>query len=258
MSNKVLGIDLGTTNSVVAIIEDGQPRILPVAGERLLPSVVGLDADGNLLVGRHAYNQWGVSPERTVRSIKRLMGSGKTVEMAGTSYTPQEISAFILRRIREAAAAYLGEDVRRAVITVPAYFNEPQRQATIEAGEIAGLQVERILNEPTAAALAYGYGRESGGQPLRVLVYDLGGGTFDVSIIELDGEIVDVIATAGNNHLGGDDFDTRLADLLADEFERDHKIDLRQDHQAWARLSRAKRAAPCTSSGRSSGLSLRG
>jgi molecular chaperone DnaK len=243
MSNKVLGIDLGTTNSVVAIIEDGQPRILPVAGERLLPSVVGLDADGNLLVGRHAYNQWGVSPERTVRSIKRLMGSGKTVEMAGTSYTPQEISAFILRRIREAAAAYLGEDVRRAVITVPAYFNEPQRQATIEAGEIAGLQVERILNEPTAAALAYGYGRESGGQPLRVLVYDLGGGTFDVSIIELDGEIVDVIATAGNNHLGGDDFDTRLADLLADEFERDHKIDLRQDHQAWARLSRAAEEA---------------
>lgn len=243
MSNKVLGIDLGTTNSVVAIIEDGQPRILPVGGERLLPSVVGLDADGSLLVGRHAYNQWGVSPERTVRSIKRLMGSGKTVEMAGTTYTPQEISAFILRRIREAAAAYLGEDVRRAVITVPAYFNEPQRQATIEAGEIAGLQVERILNEPTAAALAYGYGRENDGQPLRVLVYDLGGGTFDVSIIELDGEIVDVLATAGNNHLGGDDFDTRLADLLADEFERDHKIDLRQDHQAWARLSRAAEEA---------------
>ena len=243
MSTKVLGIDLGTTNSVVAIIEDGQPRIIPVAGERLLPSVVGLDANGALLVGRHAYNQWGVSPERTVRSVKRLMGSGKNVEMAGTSYTPQEISAFILRRIREAAAAYLGEDVQRAVITVPAYFNEPQRQATIEAGEIAGLQVERILNEPTAAALAYGYGRDNGGQPLRVLVYDLGGGTFDVSIIELDGEIVDVIATAGNNHLGGDDFDSMLADLLADEFERDHKIDLRQNHQAWARLSRAAEEA---------------
>lgn len=243
MSTKVLGIDLGTTNSVVAIIEDGQPRIIPVAGERLLPSVVGLDANGSLLVGRHAYNQWGVSPERTVRSVKRLMGSGKNVEMAGTSYTPQEISAFILRRIREAAAAYLGEDVQRAVITVPAYFNEPQRQATIEAGEIAGLQVERILNEPTAAALAYGYGRDNGGQPLRVLVYDLGGGTFDVSIIELDGEIVDVIATAGNNHLGGDDFDSMLADLLADEFERDHKIDLRQNHQAWARLWRAAEEA---------------
>ena len=243
MSTKVLGIDLGTTNSVVAIIEDGQPRIIPVAGERLLPSVVGLDANGSLLVGRHAYNQWGVSPERTVRSVKRLMGSGKNVEMAGTSYTPQEISAFILRRIREAAAAYLGEDVQRAVITVPAYFNEPQRQATIEAGEIAGLQVERILNEPTAAALAYGYGRDNGGQPLRVRVYDLGGGTFDVSVIELDGEIVDVIATAGNNHLGGDDFDSMLADLLADEFERDHKIDLRQNHQAWARLWRAAEEA---------------
>ncbi len=243
MSTKVLGIDLGTTNSVVAIIEDGQPRIIPVGGERLLPSVVGLDANGALLVGRYAYNQWGVAPERTVRSIKRLMGSGKTAEMAGTSYTPQEISAFILRRMREAAAAYLGEDVQRAVITVPAYFNEPQRQATIEAGEIAGLRVERILNEPTAAALAYGYGRDNGGQPLRVLVYDLGGGTFDVSIIELDGEIVDVIATAGNNHLGGDDFDLRLADLLADEFERDHKIDLRQNHQAWARLWRAAEEA---------------
>ncbi|MCL4831257.1 MAG: Hsp70 family protein [Caldilineaceae bacterium] len=243
MSNKVLGIDLGTTNSAVAIIEDGQPHIIPVGGERLLPSVVGLDPEGGLLVGRHAYNQWGVSAERTVRSVKRLMGSGKNVEMAGTTYTPQEISAFILRRLREAAAAYLGEDVQRAVITVPAYFNEPQRQATIEAGEIAGLQVERILNEPTAAALAYGYGRESGGQPLRVLVYDLGGGTFDVSIIELDGEIVDVIATAGNNHLGGDDFDQRLADLLADEFERDHKIDLRQNHQAWARLFRAAEEA---------------
>ncbi|MBI3960077.1 MAG: Hsp70 family protein, partial [Chloroflexi bacterium] len=243
MSTKVLGIDLGTTNSVVAIIEDGQPRLIPIEGERLLPSVVGVGPNGAMLVGRHAYNQWGAAPERTVRSIKRLMGSGKTVEMEGTSYTPQEISAFILRRIREAAAAYLGEDVRRAVITVPAYFNEPQRQATIEAGEIAGLQVERILNEPTAAALAYGYGRDNGGQPLRVLVYDLGGGTFDVSIIELDGEIVDVIATAGNNHLGGDDFDQRLADLLADEFERDHKIDLRQNHQAWARLNRAAEEA---------------
>jgi molecular chaperone DnaK len=243
MSNKVLGIDLGTTNSVVALIEDGQPRIIPIDGEQLLPSVVGLDTNGSLLVGRHAYNQWGVASERTVRSIKRLMGGDQTVEMAGTSYTPQEISAFILRRIREAAGVYLGEDVRRAVITVPAYFNEPQRQATIEAGEIAGLQVERILNEPTAAALAYGYGRDNDTQPLRVLVYDLGGGTFDVSIIELDGEIVDVIATAGNNHLGGDDFDQRLADLLADEFERDHKIDLRQNHQAWARLYRAAEEA---------------
>ncbi len=243
MNTKVLGIDLGTTNSVVAIIEDGQPRIIPVDGEGLLPSVVGVTPDGATLVGRHAYNQWGAAPERTVRSIKRLMGSGETVEMAGQTFSPQEISAFILRRIREAAEAHLGEPVQRAVITVPAYFNEPQRQATIEAGEIAGLQVERILNEPTAAALAYGYGRDSGGKPLRVLVYDLGGGTFDVSIIELDDEIVDVIATTGNNHLGGDDFDLRLADLLADEFEKDHKIDLRQNHQAWARLQRAAEEA---------------
>ena len=243
MNTKVLGIDLGTTNSVVAIIEDGQPRIIPVEGERLLPSVVGIGPNGEFLVGRHAYNQWGAAPERTVRSVKRRMGSGESVSMADKSFTPQEISAMILDRLRQAAQAYLGEEVRRAVITVPAYFNEPQRQATIEAGEIAGLQVERILNEPTAAALAYGYGRDNGGQPLRVLVYDLGGGTFDVSIIELDGEIVDVIATAGNNHLGGDDFDLRLADLLADEFEQAHKIDLRQDHQAWARLQRAAEEA---------------
>ena len=243
MGTKVLGIDLGTTNSVVAIIEDGQPRIIPVDGERLLPSVVGVGPDGKILVGRHAYNQWGAAPERTVRSVKRLMGSGQSVEMGERSFTPQEISAMILDRLRQAAQTHLGEDVRRVVITVPAYFNEPQRQATIEAGEIAGLQVERILNEPTAAALAYGYGQDNGGQPLKVLVYDLGGGTFDVSIIELDGEIVDVIATAGNNHLGGDDFDLRLADLLADEFEKEHKIDLRQDHQAWARLQRAAEEA---------------
>ncbi len=243
MGTKVLGIDLGTTNSVVAIIEDGQPRIIPVEGERLLPSVVGVGPDGKILVGRHAYNQWGATPERTVRSVKRLMGSGQSVDMGERSFTPQEISAMILDRLRHVAQSHLGEEIRRVVITVPAYFNEPQRQATIEAGEIAGLQVERILNEPTAAALAYGFGRDNGGKPLKVLVYDLGGGTFDVSIIELDGEIVDVIATAGNNHLGGDDFDLLLADRLADEFEEAHQIDLRQDHQAWARLQRAAEEA---------------
>ncbi len=244
MSNgdKIIGIDLGTTNSVLAVIRDGAPVLLPVDGERLLPSVVGIGPDGAVLVGAAARNQWVVAPERTVRSIKRRMGRGETVSMAGKTYTPQEISAFILARIREAARVALGEGARRAVITVPAYFTETQRQATIEAGEIAGLTVERIINEPTASALAYGYGPGSD-QELKVLVYDLGGGTFDVSIIELHSGVVDVLATAGDNFLGGDDFDERLANLLADEFNEAHGIDLRLQHQAWARLLRAAEEA---------------
>ena len=195
-----------------------------------------------MLVGTPARNQWVVTPENTVRSIKRKMGSGERVSMAGQNYTPQELSAFILKAIKAAAEQELGQPVQRAVITVPAYFNEVQRQATLEAGEIAGLVVERILNEPTAAALAYGYGVGEDAH-LRVLVYDLGGGTFDVSIIELNYGVVDVLATAGDNHLGGDDFDERLAAEIADEFEGKHKIDLRQHHQAWARLQRAAEEA---------------
>lgn len=241
-SDKIIGIDLGTTNSVLAVIQDGLPVLLPVNGERLLPSVVGIAPSGEVVVGTPARNQWVVAPERTVRSIKRKMGKAETVGMAGQTYTPQEISAFILKDMREAAQAVLGEDVRRAVITVPAYFDETQRQATLEAGEIAGLMVERIINEPTASALAYGYGL-AGDQHLKVLVYDLGGGTFDVSIIELHSGVVDVLATAGDNLLGGDDFDERLAAMLADEFAEEHDIDLRQHHQAWARLLRAAEEA---------------
>jgi molecular chaperone DnaK len=241
-SEPVIGIDLGTTNSVLGVVVDGIPRVLPVQGNPLLPSLVGIGPRGDVLVGMPARNQWVVAPQDTVRSIKRKMGSNEKVNMAGASYTPQEISAFILREIRLAAEEQLGRPVKRAVITTPAYFNEVQRQATIEAGEIAGLGVERILNEPTAAALAYGFGVGEDAH-LRVLVYDLGGGTFDVSIIEMNYGVVDVLATAGDNHLGGDDFDDRLAAMIADEFQVKHKIDLRQDHQAWARLVRAAEEA---------------
>ncbi len=247
-NGKIIGIDLGTTNSVLAVVQNGTPVLLDVQGERLLPSVVGISPQNGLLIGTPARNQWTVAPERTIRSIKRKMGSNETVEMAGKSYTPQEISAFILRAIKEAAEKALGEPVTRAVITVPAYFNEVQRQATIEAGAISGLQVERIINEPTAAALAYGYGVDPD-EHLRALVYDLGGGTFDVSLIEMNMGVVDVLATAGNNLLGGDDFDERLAELLADEFQEEHDLDLRANHQAWARLLRAAEEAKIHLSG---------
>lgn len=242
MKEKILGIDLGTTNSAVAVIQDGTSKILPINGEHLLPSVVGISSENALLVGTAARNQWVVAPERTIRSIKRQMGSIETVIMAGKSYSPQEISAFILKAIKEAAEKEIGTAINKAVITVPAYFNEVQREATLAAGRIAGFSVERIINEPTAAALAYGYGAKDA-QNLQILVYDLGGGTFDVSIIELHEGIVDVIATAGDNHLGGDDFDELLAGMLADGFKEEHNIDLRADHQAWARLLRAAEEA---------------
>jgi len=242
---KIIGIDLGTTNSVLAVVMDGVPRLIPVKGDRLLPSVVGISPSGEVLVGAPARNQWVVAPERTVRSIKRKMGKGETVTMAGKTYTPQEISAFILKEIKDAAQAELGYPVQRAVITVPAYFNEVQRQATLEAGEIAGLIVERIINEPTASALAYGYGIDPD-QHLRLLVYDLGGGTFDVSIIEMNAGVVDVLATAGDNYLGGDDFDELLAGMVADEFAKEHGVNLRQDRQGWARLLRAAEEAKIT------------
>ena len=235
----VIGIDLGTTNSAVAVVRDGAAHLLPIDGVDLLPSVVGVDDQGATLVGHPARNQWIVAPERTVRSVKRKMGSTDTVSMAGQSFTPQEISAFILRKIADGARVALGTPVTRAVITVPAYFNEVQRQATMEAGRIAGLTVERIINEPTAAALAYGYGVGITDEHRRMLVFDLGGGTFDVSIIELNYGVVDVLATGGDNLLGGDDFDEALAAMLADAFEADHGINLRNDHRAWARLLRA-------------------
>lgn len=241
-SDKILGIDLGTTNSVLAVIQEGRAELLPIQGAELLPSVVGVSDGGEILVGTPARNQWVVAPDRTVRSIKRKMGSTETVTMAGRTYTPQEISAFILREIKRSAEAVLGHPVARAVITVPAYFNEVQRQATLEAGEIAGLQVERIINEPTAASLAHGYGLGDD-ENLHILVYDLGGGTFDVSLIELNYGVIDVLATAGDNHLGGDDFDERLAEMVADEFEAEHDIDLRQHRQSWARLLRAAEEA---------------
>ncbi len=237
VTDKMIGIDLGTTNSVLGVIQAGQPVLLPIQGSLLLPSVVGISPQNEVVVGTPARNQWVVAPDRTVRSIKRKMGKGETVNMAGKDYTPQELSAFILRTIKAAAEAALGQPVTRAVITVPAYFNEVQRQATLEAGAIAGLTVERIINEPTAAALAYGYGIDPD-QHLRVLVYDLGGGTFDVSIIELNAGVVDVLSTAGDNLLGGDDFDERLAAHLAEEFQSEHEVDLSENHQAWARLLR--------------------
>ncbi len=232
----IIGIDLGTTNSAVATIVGRQPRIIPIQGHRIMPSVVGLSGQGRLLVGYPARNQWVLAPERTVRSIKRKMGSDEKVRLGDQMYTPQEISALILREIKKAAEAYLGRPVERAVITVPAYFTEPQRQATIEAGELAGLRVERILNEPTAAALAYGLGRDVEDEYRRILVYDLGGGTFDISLIELDSGVIDVMATAGDNYLGGDDFDRRLAERLAEEFREEHGIDLEASPSAWARL----------------------
>lgn len=248
MKDRIVGIDLGTTNSVPAALRQGRASLIPVRGGLLLPSVVGLSQEGELLVGPPARNQWVNAPERTVRSIKRRMGDGGSVAMGDQEYTPQEISAFLLREMKQAAEAELGESVRRAVITVPAYFNEVQRQATKEAGEIAGFVVERILNEPTAAALAYGYGRDD--EHLRILVYDLGGGTFDVSIIELSQGVVDVLATGGDNRLGGDDFDELIAARLADEFRETHEVDLRRDRRAWARLLRAAEEAKITLSDR--------
>jgi len=240
--DKIIGIDLGTTNSVLAITRDGQAQMLKIDGADLLPSVVGVAEDGDLLVGTAARNQWVAAPDRTIRSIKRKIGSGETVQMAGKEYTPQEISAFILRKIKQSAEEAMGAPVSGAVITVPAYFNEVQRQATIEAGEIAGLRVERIINEPTAASLAYGYGLNSD-ENMRILVYDLGGGTFDVSLIELNYGVVDVMATAGDNTLGGDDFDERLAKVLADKFFAENNVDLSDNHIAQARLLRAAEEA---------------
>ncbi len=240
MSEKIVGIDLGTTNSEIAIIEDGRPIVLAdTDGNQIIPSVVGVSPKGEIIVGHPARNQYIVAPERTIRSIKRKMGSGEQVEMAGKSYTPQEISAFILRKLKSIAESKLGK-VTKAVITVPAYFSDAQRQATKDAGEIAGLEVVRIINEPTAAALAYGIEKE---EDQFILVYDLGGGTFDVSVIEMNSGIIEVRASHGNTHLGGDDFDARIVNYIVNEFKLEHDVDLREDQQAMARLTRAAEKA---------------
>src|SRR5262249_41963049 len=211
----IVGIDLGTTNSEVALVRDGQPHVFAEDDDPILPSFVGLSEDGRLLVGEPAKNQWVLAPERTVKSIKRKMGQDVKVPLGAQEYRPQEVSAMVLRTLRDRAARQLGQPVAKAVITVPAYFNDAQRQATREAGELAGLAVVRILHEPTAAALAYSPG---GGELRRVLVYDLGGGTFDVSVVAAEGGVVEVLASHGDTQLGGDDFDELLLTLVADRF----------------------------------------
>ncbi|GAA0309163.1 molecular chaperone DnaK [Halarchaeum salinum] len=240
-SQKILGIDLGTTNSAFAVMEGGEPEIIANSeGDRTTPSVVAYD-DGELLVGKPAKNQAVQNPDQTVASIKRHMGEEDyTVELGDDEYTPEEISARILQKIKRDAEDYLGDDVEKAVITVPAYFNDKQRQATKNAGQIAGFDVERIVNEPTAASMAYGLDEEGENT---VLVYDLGGGTFDVSVLEIAEGAYDVIATNGDNDLGGDDWDEALIDYLADEFEDEHGIDLREDRQALQRLKDAAEEA---------------
>jgi molecular chaperone DnaK len=240
MSETIIGIDLGTTNSEVAIFQNGKVIVIPDNGQKILPSFVGIAEDGSILVGEAAKNQYPLYPERTVKSIKRKMGSPETVEMANKTYTPQEISAIILRRLKAIAERHLGHPVAKAVITVPAYFNDAQRQATREAGQIAGLQVVRIINEPTAAALSYEanhHGRK------HILVYDLGGGTFDVSVVRVEDEVVEVVASHGNNHLGGDDFDQKILDHVIRHLQKRHEVDVTPSRQAMARLTRAVEAA---------------
>jgi molecular chaperone DnaK len=232
----ILGIDLGTTNSVVAVLRDGGVTVLREEDESLLPSVVGLDSEGRLLVGTPARNQWVLAPDRTVRSIKRRMGEAATVRLGEQEYSPQEISAIILRTLKDRAARSLGHPVRKAVITVPAFFNETQREATREAGELAGLDVVRIINEPTAASLTYELQPE---RMERLLVYDLGGGTFDVSIVQVEQGVVEVLASHGDTHLGGDDFDQLLLDWVADDFAHQHGVDLRESLAAKSRALRA-------------------
>ncbi|MCI7335159.1 MAG: molecular chaperone DnaK [Oscillospiraceae bacterium] len=244
---KIIGIDLGTTNSCVAVIEGGEPVVIANAeGARTTPSVVAFSKTGERLVGQVAKRQAITNPERTISSIKRQMGSNYHVTIDGKNYTPQEISAMILQKLKADAEAYLGEKVTEAVITVPAYFTDAQRQATKDAGKIAGLDVKRIINEPTAAALAYGIDKED---DQKVMVYDLGGGTFDVSIIEMGDGVQEVLATAGNNHLGGDDFDQRIMDWLVNNFKAEQGVDLRSDKMAMQRIKEAAEKAKIELSG---------
>ena len=244
---KVIGIDLGTTNSCVAVMEGGEPTVITnQEGARTTPSVVGFAKNGERLVGQLAKRQAVSNPENTIISIKRHMGTNHKVTVEGKEYTPQEISAMILQKIKADAEAYLGEPVKQAVITVPAYFTDSQRQATKDAGAIAGLEVLRIINEPTAAALAYGVDKDEDG---KVLVFDLGGGTFDVSILELGDGVFEVLATSGNNHLGGDDFDQRIMNYLIEEFKKESGIDLSNDKLADQRLKEAAEKAKIELSG---------
>ena len=245
--SKIIGIDLGTTNSCVAVMEGGEAVVITNAeGNRTTPSVLAISKDGERMVGQVAKRQAITNPDRTVISIKREMGTDYKVNIDGKRYTPQEISAMILQKLKADAEAYLGERVTEAVITVPAYFTDAQRQATKDAGKIAGLDVKRIINEPTAAALAYGVDKE---EAQKIMVYDLGGGTFDVSILEIGDGVIEVLATAGNNRLGGDDFDQRIMDYLADEFKRSNGIDLHSDKMAMQRLKEAAEKAKIELSG---------
>lgn len=239
--SKIIGIDLGTTNSCVAVMEGGEPVVIANAeGNRTTPSVVAFSKTGERMVGQVAKRQAVTNHDRTVASIKRHMGSDYKVDIDGKKYTPQEISAMILQKLKADAEAYLGGTVTEAVITVPAYFNDAQRQATKDAGKIAGLDVKRIINEPTAAALAYGVDKEA---EQKVMVYDLGGGTFDVSILDISSGVIEVLATAGNNHLGGDDFDQCIVDYLVSEFKKENKIDLSRDPVAMQRVREAAEKA---------------
>ena len=237
MTDEIVGIDLGTTNSEIALYRDGRPDVLgDEQGRLILPSVVGLSETGEVLVGEAARNQFLLYPERTIRSIKRRMGSNERVRLGEREYTPQEISAIILSRLKEIAERRLGRPVRKAVITVPAYFSDAQRQATREAGEIAGLEVARIINEPTAAALVYEAGQHQG---KRILVYDLGGGTFDVSVVRIEAGVVEVISSHGNNHLGGDDFDHKIVEHVLEHLKIKHGVDVSDRPQAMARILRS-------------------
>ena len=248
---KIIGIDLGTTNSCVAVYEGGEPTVIPnPEGARTTPSVVAFSKTGERMVGQVAKRQAITNPDRTVMSIKRHMGSNYRVDIDGKSYTPQEISAMILQKLKSDAEAFLGCPVTQAVITVPAYFSDAQRQATKDAGKIAGLEVLRIINEPTAAALAYGVDKD---KDQKVMIYDLGGGTFDVSLLEIsDDGVFEVLATAGNNKLGGDDFDQRIIDWIAEQFKAENNIDLRQDKMALQRLKEAAEKAKIELSGMAS------
>jgi molecular chaperone DnaK len=239
----IIGIDLGTTNSEVAVIDGKTPRIIEVDGSRILPSVVGKAEDGSLLVGQAARNQYVLYPERTIRSVKRRMGEDVRLPMGDESYTPQEISALILRRLKKAAEDDLGQPVAKAVITVPAYFSDAQRQATREAGKLAGLDVVRIINEPTAAALAYEADHKSA---KNILVYDLGGGTFDVSVVRLNQDVTEVLASHGNNHLGGDDFDAKLVEHVVNHLKSEKGVDPSGERKPMARIVRACEAAKIT------------
>ena len=248
---KIIGIDLGTTNSCVAVFEGGEPTVIPnPEGSRTTPSVVAFSKTGERMVGQVAKRQAITNPERTIMSIKRHMGSSHKETVDGKNYTPQEISAMILQKLKADAEAYLGTTVSQAVITVPAYFSDAQRQATKDAGKIAGLDVLRIINEPTAAALAYGADQD---KDQKVMIYDLGGGTFDVSILEIsDDGVFEVLATAGNNKLGGDDFDERIINWIAEEFKKENNIDLRNDKMALQRLKEAAEKAKIELSGMAS------